>query len=977
MSTPFHSKYYAHELTKRCSSDNLEKLSQSLNNATIDLNPHQVDAALFAFQSPLSRGALLADEVGLGKTIEAGLIISQLWAERKRRILCIMPAALRQQWDRELSEKFFIDSIILESANYKLLLAQGHANPFEQRNKVVLCSFQFARREAVAIHGVPWDLVVIDEAHRLRNVYKTGNKIARAIRDVIGQRPKLLLTATPLQNSLMELYGLMSFIDPHLFGNEDSFREQFARKAGDDSSDEYAVLRRRIEPVCKRTLRRQVTEYIRYTNRRSLTQDFTPNDEEWQLYESVSAYLQRPQAYALPAGQRALMTLVLRKILASSSFAIAPTLGTLIERLEAKEKQLKPKEPDPTAPLAKDYESLGETKEEWEENGSDTTAAAEPAPQDNPNAADLAAIRQELEDLKNYKKLAESITRNEKGSALLKAVKAGLDRAIELGANRKALIFTESRRTQAYLKDILQSNGYAGELVTFNGTNEDPDSQKIYRAWLVRHEGQDCITGSPSADIRSALVEEFRDRASIMIATESGAEGINLQFCSLVVNYDLPWNPQRIEQRIGRCHRYGQMHDVVVINFVNRKNAADKRVFELLDKKFRLFEGIFGASDQVLGALESGVDFERRVSDIYQSCRTTAEIDAAFDKLQQELDIQIEARLETAKTHLMEHFDAEVQEKLRLKNDETRQQRTRFHQLLWWLTKSELGEAADFSSNDGMEFGLKRLPKSVHADGIPLGRYALLPSKAGEGVHYYRVGHPLAAQLISNARSRKLDSQALTFRYCPQERKISLVEDLLGRSGWLQLSLLSINSLEPEDHLVFSGVHEDGRPLDPETCAKLFEIPAVVSGPTGLPTDLAGKFDAMGKSSIQEVLKITAERNRQFFDAEIEKLENWAFDLKDGLESELRELQKIISSTKREARQAADLATKLELHKKAAELEHKRNEKRRMLFDEQDRIEKQKDELISTTEAKLELTVAEEVLFTIRWVVNLAGKGGT
>lgn len=971
MSTPYHSKYYAYELTKRCSSDNLGKLSQSLNNATIDLNPHQVDAALFAFRSPLSRGALLADEVGLGKTIEAGLIISQLWAERRRRVLCIMPAALRQQWERELAEKFFIDSILLESSKQKLLLAQGHPNPFEQKNKVVLCSFQFARREAAAIHQIPWDLVVIDEAHRLRNVYKTGNKIARAIRDVIGQRPKLLLTATPLQNSLMELYGLMSFIDPHLFGSDDSFREQFAKKAGDDASDEFAVLRRRIQPVCQRTLRRQVTEYVRYTNRISLTQDFTPTDQEWQLYESVSTYLQRPQAYALPAGQRALMTLVLRKILASSSFAIGATLGTLIERLEAKQRQLKPKDDDPTDPLATDYESLAETKEEWDENGAEAASIAEPPAPEKSNAADLAAIKQELEDLKNYKKLAESITRNEKGNALLTALKTGLDRADQLGAKRKALIFTESRRTQAYLKDLLQTNGYAGTIVTFNGTNTDPDSQRIHKAWLARHAGQDCITGSPSADIRSALVEEFQDRASIMIATESAAEGINLQFCSLVVNYDLPWNPQRIEQRIGRCHRYGQKHDVVVINFVNRKNAADKRVFELLADKFKLFEGIFGASDQVLGALESGVDFEKRVNDIYQSCRTTDEINAAFDNLQQELDLQIQARLETAKTQLMEHFDAEVQEKLRLKKDETRQQRNRFHQLLWWLTRSELGDAAAFSSEDGMEFDLQRLPESIQADGIALGHYALLPSKATEGTHYYRVGHPLAEQLIAGARGRRLDYQTLNFRYCPQERKISLVEALQGRSGWLQLRLLSINSLEPEDHLIFSGVHEDGGPLDSESCAKLFEVPAEVTGPAELPAALAERLDETGKTSIQAALKETAERNRQFFEAEIEKLESWACDLKDGLESELRELQRGIGSIKREARQAADLATKLELHKRAAELEHKRNEKRRMLFDEQDRIEKQKDDLISSTEAKLELKTADEVLLKIRWQVTL------
>ena len=118
--------------------------------------------------------------------------------------------------------------------------------------------------------------------------------------------------------------------------------------------------------------------------------------------------------------------------------------------------------------------------------------------------------------------------------------------------------------------------------------------------------------------MRSALVDYFRDEGQIMIATEAGAEGINLQFCSLVVNYDLPWNPQRIEQRIGRCHRYGQKHDVVVVNFLNRKNEADQRVYQLLSEKFQLFEGVFGASDEVLGAIESGVDFEKRIAGIYQ-----------------------------------------------------------------------------------------------------------------------------------------------------------------------------------------------------------------------------------------------------------------------------------------------------------------------------------------------------------------------
>ena len=959
MTTPFHSKYYAHELTKRCSSDNLEKLSQSLNNATIDLNPHQIDAALFAFKSPLSRGALLADEVGLGKTIEAGLVISQLWAERNRRILCIMPAALRQQWERELSEKFFIDSVILESANYKEFLRQGRSNPFEQKNKVVLCSFQFARREAGMIHHVPWDLVVIDEAHRLRNVYKPANKIARAIRDAVNRRPKLLLTATPLQNSLMELYGLVSFIDPHLFGSDSSFKEQFTRTAADEGSDEYSSLRRRIQPICQRTLRRQVLEYVPFTNRISHTVDFTPTDDELKLYEDVSSYLQRPQAYALPAGQRNLITLVLRKILASSSFAIGATLGKLIERLENKENILKPAAEDALPGIETEFESLPETKEEWEEEDADK------ADKEIPEAIDLTALHKEIEDLKNFKTLAESIKRNEKGSALLTALKTGMERAGQLGAKRKALIFTESRRTQAYLKELLQASGYSGNIVTFNGTNEDPDSQKVYRDWLARHEGQDCITGSPASDTRSALVEEFRDRATVMIATESAAEGINLQFCSLVVNYDLPWNPQRIEQRIGRCHRYGQRHDVVVINFVNRKNAADQRVFELLDKKFKLFDGIFGASDQVLGALESGVDFERRINDIYQNCRTAEEINACFDQLQKELDLQIESRMETVKTQLMEHFDSEVQERLRLKKSETNIQRSRYHLLLWWLTQSEIKEGATFQP-DTLEFTLEKIPDGIHAQP---GRYSLLPEKAVEGIHHYRIGHVVAEHLIKTAMERNLQPMHLVFNYNPQVRKIALVENIQGKAGWLKLQLLRIDSLEPEDHLVFSGVFDDGSPMDSETCAKLFEVQAMETGPAAPTPEVSGLLKTQAEQTAKTLLGVTGERNKTFFEDEIEKLETWAADLKDGLEAELGVMQKEITSLKREALQAVDLATKVELRKKAAAAEHRRNEKRKTLFEAQEEIEKQKDTLLANVESKLTMQQKQEELFTIRWEV--------
>src|SRR2546425_1028424 len=270
--TDYHAKYLAYELTKRCASDNVEILAPVLADAQVDLTPHQVDAALFAFRSPFSKGAILADEVGLGKTIEAGLLLAQHWAEHKRHLLVIVPANLRRQWQQELADKFYLPAVILETRSFNDAIRAGDLNPLQQ-SAVVLCSYQFARAKEPYLRQTPWDLVVIDEAHRLRNVYKATSKIAVALKQALAPFPKILLTATPLQNSLLELYGLVSIIDEYAFGDLKSFKTQYARLTNDSNFDE---LKKRLEPVCKRTLRRQVLEYINYTNRTCIVQEFTP-----------------------------------------------------------------------------------------------------------------------------------------------------------------------------------------------------------------------------------------------------------------------------------------------------------------------------------------------------------------------------------------------------------------------------------------------------------------------------------------------------------------------------------------------------------------------------------------------------------------------------------------------------------------------------------------------------------------------------
>ncbi|HEY5743157.1 MAG TPA: SNF2-related protein [Terrimicrobiaceae bacterium] len=643
-------------------------------------------------------------------------MLSQKWAERKRRILIIVPSNLRKQWHQELTEKFFLPCRILETKSYNAAVRQGQFRPFET-DDVIICSYQFARNKASDVANTPWDLVVLDEAHRLRNVYKPSNIIANTLKLALANKNKLLLTATPLQNSLLELFGLVSFIDEHAFGDLKSFREQFANLS---QAQVFETLKARLKPICHRTLRRQVTAYIPYTERLPLVEEFTPEESEDRLYELVSEYLRRENLQALPASQRSLMTLVLRKLLASSTFAIAGALESISTRLRAK---LKKSEPALTLEeeLDEEYEALDETADEWTDDGSDEPLTAE----------DRAAIEAELADLDQFAQLATSISHNAKGKALLKALKVAFAKARELGAAEKAIIFTESRKTQSYLLRLLADSDFSDGIVLFNGSNTDDGSKLIYAAWLDKHTGTDRVTGSKTADMRSALVDYFREQGRIMIATEAAAEGINLQFCSLVVNYDLPWNPQRIEQRIGRCHRYGQKHDVVVVNFLNRKNAADQRVYQLLSEKFQLFEGVFGASDEVLGAIESGVDFEKRINDIYQRCRRPDEIKIAFDQLQLELSLEINESMTATRGKFLENFDDEVREKLKVRDEASKTYLNRYERLLIQLTRHELNGHAAFC--DDSSFRLKTCP---FPGDIPLGVYEL-PRRSGEA-HLYR-----------------------------------------------------------------------------------------------------------------------------------------------------------------------------------------------------------------------------------------------
>lgn len=943
--TDYQAIFLANLLTRRFPANDINKLTASLQDARVDLTPHQVEAALFAFKSPLSQGAILADEVGLGKTIEAGIILSQHWSEHKRRLLVICPANLRKQWAVELLEKFFLPSVIMESKSFNEAVENGCFNPFDTEN-IVICSLQFAKTKAAYIKRTAWNLVIVDEAHRLRNVYKPQNRIANVIKESIETRKKILMTATPLQNSILELYGLVSIIDDYVFGDLRSFKSQFGHNL---TERDYMELRRRLQPVCKRTLRRQVLEYIKYTKRIAIVEEFFPSDSEQKLYDMVTDYLSKPRLYALPNSQRQLMTLILRKLLASSTYAIYGTICSLIARLQAmldRNEMTSASDND----IVNEY---ADDNDEWVD-----TEEVESYEAEELHPADIEGIRKEIKELKTFRDLAEKIKKNSKAEHLFVALDKGFEQLRNLGASPKALIFTESRRTQEFLYELLEKRGYKGRVVRFNGTNSDKESTAIYRAWMDKYKGTAKITGSPTADRRAAIVDYFRNEATIMIATEAAAEGINLQFCSLIVNYDMPWNPQRIEQRIGRCHRYGQKFDVVVINFLNKGNAADVRVYELLDQKFQLFNGVFGASDEVLGSIGSGVDFEKRIAQIYNECRTTVEIERAFDALQTEMQEQISEKMLKARSALLENFDESVKEKLRDSLTQSRRNLDQFEKRLWMLTKHVLRQEAVFDA--------ERFSFTLRANGDV---YTLSKEGENEVERPYRIGCPLAKEVVARYLAPLQESACVEFDYTRTEGRTKLLEDLVGQSGVMRVEKISIDSFEQEDHLVVACQTESGDWVYPEIAEKMLMLPACLLSPAHIEEAVAVCLSDRVEEMYQEILSSSSDRNNRFFDEEMEKLDSWADDMKLALEREISDLDQEIRLRKSEAKKISRLEEKVKAQRTIKDLERKRTEKRQNLYVAQDEIDEKKDALLNKIEKMLKQKVERKCLFMIKWRV--------
>lgn len=852
--SPVQRRLLAEDLVRLRRPDEERRYASSQRQGRVDPNPHQIDAIVFALRRIPEGGCILADEVGLGKTIEAGLIISQLMAEGMRRVLLVVPKSLLGQWKTELYTLFGIDA------------REGHLDPEAFAGTGV---FLTHRELAGGTKGVSvlkavdsFDLVVVDEAHEVfAGIYKRYGKdgqyeqdshqaqTAGRLREVIKRSgsPVVLLTATPIQNSLAELWGLVQYVEPTgtLLGRLPTFREVFC-ETGDRSvlPEQAGELRRRLQTVLQRTLRRQAQEFLQipFVERHSRVFEYAMSPEEHALYADVTSWLMREHLYAFRGKQRHLLLISFHRRMASSLQALAESLQRVAKRLRDRLVRRGHVVSDDTMQFLN--EMAADLEEDADPGASAEDEDAEPATNEPaPITETDEGIRAELEVVAGFAARAGQLGHDSKARRLLEALRFVQDRGAQGLGSGKAVIFTESLTTQNYLRSLLLEHGYPpGDVTIFRGDNGGPDAERALEDWEANEGHAIAAAHRPSRDvaIRLALVHEFRHRSKVFISTEAGGKGLNLQFCDTIINYDLPWNPQRIEQRIGRVHRYGQKRGVTVISFLAAGNVAQRLTLEILTQKLDLFGKVLDASDTVLyepssAAPESlvaavSVDFEKELRVIYGRARSLEDVTAdlqhlrdtidnrrrTFDEVQERASGLIEARLDDAVRQVLASYQSSLPSELEgLDRDVDQITRAYFDSAgITYAREQQPGRVAyQVGASDSLPEGYREGFVASVGDSRSISE--------GEALH---VGHAVVQAAVAAARQATTAPIDVAFEVAGNASED--LRGLIGRRGQLVVTLVSYRGIERVDNLLVTAVLEsDDEPLSTSLVERLLALP--------------------------------------------------------------------------------------------------------------------------------------------------------
>jgi superfamily II DNA or RNA helicase len=675
----------------------------SLSNSRTQILAHQVESTHRIINS-LNQRFLLADEVGLGKTIEAGLVIKELvFRYGYERILIVCPASLLMQWQNEMESKFSEQFVLMDRSLHRRTSKKGRGgkNPWTAHGKVI-CSIDFikSRSHIEELEKTRWDVIIFDEAHRLRRD-SLKSSMAYNMAEILSANTKalLLLTATPFRGKIEELYYLVRLIDKNLLGPFQTFYNSFCI-----GNPDLSPLREKLSQVI---IRRTKKEVGGFTRRHARTIRFELYPDERLLYDETTRYVTEEFNRAMQAENRAVgfVMTVFQKLLDSSSHAL---LMALTRRRAHLESLLD------SANRDKLINSLIAGNIAWDGLDADDEEEVDAFIGETLKKTFLE-LKEEIATLDSLISLAGRIEVNKKGEKLREIIARLESRKI-----KKFLIFTQFKTTQDYLRTLLSD----------------------YRV--------EVFHGSMDKNQKEQAILNFRDSAQILISTEAGGEGRNLQFCNVLVNYDLPWSPLKIEQRIGRIHRFGQASDVFIYNFSTADTVAE-RVLQVLTRKLRLFEESIGTPDILLGQIEEELNLNRVFMDMALKRKHTrainSEIDAKMDAARKSYEKLTELAISTK-------LDLNYDEYYRTTLREREYSNRRIEQFVGRLCREcpEAGKLIGKKNPLSRLYSLKTMP-----DGSPPARkHATFDSERAlenENMDFLAFGHPVVDSLIARCQS--------------------------------------------------------------------------------------------------------------------------------------------------------------------------------------------------------------------------------
>lgn len=879
--TPFHAYYKARLLEQL---PEAEQFLPVFASSDIEIYPFQIAAASFALRSPYQKGAVLCDEAGMGKSHEAMLVINQKWLEGYSRILLVIPNAdLLHQWTEMLERFYTVPYVVLTNRDqWRQNTSEDNSNAFIQ-DAIVITTYDFAADNEEAAKVVNWDLTVFEEANALSPVYREDNKQAKALKRIAGDSFKLLLTGTPIEKNIMDLYGLIWFIDKTLLPGEKEFLARYLRRP-----ENYPELSERVSRYCFRTLRSQAKHYAKVTERVLLTVEYTPGKAERQLYDLLYAYINQPEKRAFPEMNQYDLALRLLGLLGSSTAAILQTIKGIVKRLQGLE-----------------------------------------------NAADELSQWQEIQTA------AESIPQDAKAGELLTVLKQGFSLMKKTGAKQKAVIFTESVETQKMLQNLL-SDRY--RTLAYNG----------------------------SADY--SVIRQFKEDGEVLISTDNGAKGFNLEEAAFIIHYDLLYNTLKLEQRIDRCHRLGQENDVLSVAFIDKNNFADVRKLELVNKRMLVTDGVFGITDDVLGGFTDDVKAAFPV--IAQQLRPRAQIEQAYRQTLSTHEEDNRQTVSAAEDILFTTFTKELADKVKINPKYVNRRGQELNNDLWEITKWFFTRYNE--KNDDCRFVIDETTRTITAT-----EYRELPV-----LFYYWTGSRNRPY-----RSQKMYGMAKDFK--PKAGQITL-SSIIGRGilhelecaneGVLtipavqescQIALYTVTLVSGSsrtEHAVLCGLTDSGKALDDAACRSIFDLPVESSteDERRSPHWLKGTSRPHPLDRLVPSDKMMAEQLERLSPAQAEEMERMRQQVsadKAALSRELNTLDSQVQQAQAELEAVTgDRLKRLAAQKKINQLRQEYMKRQENQFFDAMRLDMELEEKMKSFAEKQKLTarVQREFVVTIR-----------